>query len=138
MCYIPTGSQSWLQAGFNALESVSAGRIAWRAGNSGRSRLSVIWPPKRRPRGDPRPRLAALQFLANREAARHGLLLVRRILLVEMADCLQPLIEPFNLCLVLGQQHPVARWRDLPAVSAGRQNFTPVLAVWNAVDEGVA
>ncbi len=46
----------------------------------------------------------------------HRLILVARILLVEMADRLQELVEPFHLGFVLGPEHAVAPRRHLRAL----------------------
>jgi len=72
-----------------------------------------------------------------REApSHHGLLLVRGVLLVEVADRLQPLVKALDFRLILRQQDAVARRGS--RLAAGRQDFAPKLAVGDAIDEGVA
>src|SRR5947199_9587657 len=65
-----------------------------------------------------------------------ALLLVRGILLIEVANCLEPLVEAFHFGLVFRPEDSIPRKRLFAL--AGREDLAPVLAVRDAVDERVA
>ena len=65
----------------------------------------------RQKRDDRQKQQNQYRFEKERAASDHELLLVRRILLVEIADGLQPLVQAFDFGFVLGAQDAVAGQR---------------------------
>ena len=58
--------------------------------------------------------------------------------MIEIADCLQPLIKAFYLGLVFRTQNAVSRRWRLLAFATGGEHFTPVLTIRNTVDQSIA
>src|SRR5437667_9366008 len=74
----------------------------------------------------------------NRRRTATKLLLVRGVLLIQIADGFQPLVETFHFGLILRPQDAVPGKLRLFAIARGRERFTPILPVWDPVDHGIA